>query len=125
MRSSGNMLPKKGKVLPKGSHGNGAGVDFNQKIADALRAELGSTRPAVKTVMRWTGASERTVKNWLVGTHGPSGDHFVALVRHSDEVLKTLLIMAGRGSVLVAAKVIDVRERLLETVQFIDEHMNR
>ena len=119
------MLPKKGKVLPKGSRGNGAGVEFNQKVAAALRAELGSTRPAVKTVMSWTGASERTVKNWLVGTHGPNGDHFVALVCHSDEVLKALLMMAGRDSVLVAVKVADVRRKLLETVGFIDEHMKR
>lgn len=117
------MLPKKGKVLPKGSRGNGAGVDFNEKIAAALRAELGSTHAAAKTVMHWTGASERTVKNWLVGTHGPSGDHFVALIRHSDEVLKALLMMAGRDSVLVAVKVVDVRRKLLETVEFLDEHM--
>ncbi len=119
------MLPKKGKVLPKGSRGKRAGVDFNEKIAAALRAELGSTHSAVKTVMRWTGASERTVKNWLVGTHGPSGDHFVALVRHSDEVLKALLTMAGRDSVVVAVKVADIRRKLLETVEFIDEQMKR
>ena len=117
------MLPKKGKVLPKGSRANGAGVDFNRTIAAALRAELGSTHPAVKTVMRWTGASERTVKNWLVGTHGPSGDHFVALVCHSDMVLKALLMMTGRDLVLVAVKVVDIRLKLLEAVEFIDEHM--
>jgi hypothetical protein len=76
-------------------------------------------------VMRWTGASERTVKNWLDGTHGPSGDHFVGLVRHSDEVLRVLLNMAGRGSALVSVNVIDIRQKLLETVQFMDEHIHR
>ena len=125
MRSGGNMLPKKGKVLPKGSRGKRTGLDFNKALAAALRAELGSTHQAVKTVMRWTGASERTIKNWLDGTHGPSGDHFVALVRHSDEVLKALLTMAGRGSALVSVNVIAIREKLVETVQFMDEHMNR
>jgi hypothetical protein len=125
MRSGGNMLPKKGKVLPKWSRGNGASVDFNQNIAATLRAELGSTHRAVKIVMGWTGASERAVKNWLAGTHGPSGGHFVALVRHSDEVLKALMTMAGRDSVLVAVSVVDVRRKLAETVEFIDEHMTR
>jgi hypothetical protein len=119
------MLPKKGKVLPKGSRGKRTGIDFNSTIAMALRAELGSTHQAVKTVMRWTGASERTVKNWLDGSHGPSGDHFVVLVRHSDEVLKALLTIAGRGSALVLVNVIDIHEKLVETVQFMDEHINR
>lgn len=124
MRSGGNMLPKKGKGLPEGSRDKRTGIDFNKTIAAALRAELGSTHQAVKTVMRWTGASERTVKNWLHGTHGPSGDHFVVLVRHSDEVLKALLTTAGRGSALVLVNIIDIREKLVETVQFMDEHMN-
>lgn len=119
------MLPKKCKVLPKGSHGNEAGVNFNQKITAALRAELGSTHRAVKTVMGWTGASERAVKNWLDGAHGPSGGHFVALVRHSDEVLKVLMMMAGRDSVLVALNVVKVRRKLVETIEFIDTHIAR
>ncbi len=91
----------------------------------ALSAELGSTHQAVKTVMRWTGASERTVKNWLDGIHGPSGDHFVVLIRHSDEVFRAVLTMAERGSALVSVNVIDLRQKLLETVQLMDEHMNR
>ncbi len=119
------MLPKTGKSLPKGSRRKQTGLDFNKRIAAALRAELGSTHQAVKTVMRWTGASERTVKNWLDGTHGPSGDHVVVLIRHSDEVLKALLAMAGRDSALVSVDIIDIREKLLETVQFIDEQIDR
>jgi hypothetical protein len=119
------MLPKKGKVLPKGSHGNGAGVNFNQNIAAALRAELGSTHRAVKIVMGWTGASERAVKNWLAGTHGPSGGHFVALVRNSAEVWKALMMMSGRDSVLVAVSVVEVRRKLVETIEFIDKHITR
>jgi hypothetical protein len=111
--------------LPKGSRGKQNGVDFNKRVAAALRAELGSTHQAVKTVMRWTGASERTIKNWLDGTHGPSGDHFVVLLRHSDEVLKVVLTMAGRDSALVSVNVIELRQQLLETVRFLDEHAAR
>jgi hypothetical protein len=37
-----------------------------QAIAAALVQELGTTHhQAAKTAMRWTGAHERTVKNWL------------------------------------------------------------
>jgi hypothetical protein len=46
-------------------------------------------------------------------------------VRHSDEVLKALMTMAGRDSVLVAVSVVDVRRKLVETVGFIDEYMTR
>lgn len=46
--------------------------------------------------MRWTGASERTVKYWLAGERGPSGDHLIALARHSDAVLFMLFALAGR-----------------------------
>jgi hypothetical protein len=46
--------------------------------------------------MRWTGASERTVKYWFAGERGPSGDHLIALARHSDAVLYVVLALAGR-----------------------------
>jgi hypothetical protein len=46
--------------------------------------------------MRWTGASERTVKYWFSGERGPSGDHLIALARHSDAALCGVLALAGR-----------------------------
>ena len=46
--------------------------------------------------MRWTGASERTVKYWLSGERGPSGEHLIGLAQHSDTVLLTILAMAAR-----------------------------
>jgi len=45
--------------------------------------------------MRWAGASERTVKYWFSGERGPSGDHLIALARHSDAVLYVVLALAG------------------------------
>lgn len=69
------MLPKMGNKLPQGGRGSDDGVDFNGAIAAALRIELGSTHQAVKTLMHWTGASERAVKTWLAGSHGPGGEH--------------------------------------------------
>ena len=46
--------------------------------------------------MRWTDAGKRMVKAWLGGTSGPSGEHLVALMRHSDEVFGTVLRLSAR-----------------------------
>ena len=89
-------------------------------VAYALRNQLGTTHQAVKTVMRWTGAGERTVKNWFAGISGPSGQHLVALIRHSDEVLEVLLLSAGRQQITVAKKLVDTRNKLAEMLQQID-----
>ena len=37
------------------------------------------THQAIKTVMKWTGAKERTVKNWFAGSNGTNGHHLAAL----------------------------------------------
>lgn len=65
-------------------------------IAMALKTEVGETRRAIKTLTRWTGASERTVQNWLAGVRGPSGPHLVALARHSDAVHSAYLSLTDR-----------------------------
>lgn len=71
---------------------------YREAVAAALRAELGPTHQAIKTAMRWTGASERTVKYWLSGERGPSGEHLILLAQHCDAVLLTILTMAERLS---------------------------
>ena len=89
-------------------------------MAYALKIELGSTHQAVKIIMRWTGAGERTVKNWLAGVSGPNGQHLIDLIRHSDDVLQVLLILAGRPQTVAAQKLVDVRNKLAKTVEQID-----
>jgi hypothetical protein len=89
-------------------------------VAHALQRQLGGTHQAVKTVMRWTGASERTVKNWFAGSSGPSGQHLLDLVRHSDEVLAMFLALAGRRQSRIAIKLVDARKRLADLLQEID-----
>jgi hypothetical protein len=73
--------------------------DYRAAMAMALHAELGSAHRAIKSAMRWTGASERTVKYWFAGERGPSGEHHVSLASHSDAVLIALLALADRLSV--------------------------
>jgi hypothetical protein len=110
------MLPKKGIVFPN-SENLGR---YPRAIAYALKRELGSTHQAVKIIRRWTGAGERTVKNWLAGVSGPSGQHLVDLIRHSDDVLTVLLILAGRQQVAATQRLIEVRNRLVEMVEEVD-----
>jgi hypothetical protein len=89
-------------------------------IADALRLELGGTHQATKTLMRWTNADERTVKNWLAGSNGPQGGHLVALIKHSDYALAAFLEMAQRPHALAASELPLLRERLLSVIDGID-----
>ena len=88
----GTVVPKMGTVL----HPDGIPGDYRAAIALALHAELGSTHRAIKTAMRWTGASERTVKYWFAGERGPSGEHLILLARHSDAIVLVLLALAER-----------------------------
>jgi len=52
--------------------------------------------------MRWTGVNDRTVKNWLTGRNGPSGEHLIELIRHSDVTFKTMLRLTCRRQTLLA-----------------------
>src|SRR5258707_10140670 len=102
----GRIFPKKGNNFPEGS----SHADYAAVIAVALRKELGGTHRAVKTIVGWTGASERTVKNWLAGKAGPRGEHLIALAHHSGAVLEAFLILAGKGPTAPASELIDLRD---------------
>ena len=88
----GTVVPKTGTIV----HLEGSRAPYREAVAAALIQELGLTHRAVKTAMRGTGASERTVKYWLSGERGPSGEHLIALAQHSDAVLLVILALAGR-----------------------------
>ena len=51
-------------------------------------------------LMEWTGAGERTVKNWLAGTSGQRGAHLVKLIRNSEYVLQVLLVLGSENESL-------------------------
>lgn len=90
---------------------------FVEEIAAALKRSLGDSRAGVKTVAAWTGANEKTVKNWFSGTCGPSGSHLIALARHSDEVLSTFLAMAGREDLMVAIRLAAAEQAVEELLK--------
>lgn len=114
------MFPKMGKTFPDDDEGKVDGIKYQMAIAAALKRELGGSHRAIKIVMRWTGVSERTAKNWLAGSHGPAGEHLVELMRNSNEVLAAVLVLAGRGELKIGAGLHETRETLLQVLKVLD-----
>jgi hypothetical protein len=117
------VRPVSGKTFP-GSSGTveiSDGYDFTAVIAETLREAFGRSGRSIKTVMAYTGAGERTVKNWFGGKNGPNGENLVELVRHSDEILEALLSMAGREDILAGKLLVDARDKLVEMLEIIDQ----
>ena len=119
------MLPKTGRLLPSEDEAEVSGVCYVEMISTALHRDLGDTHRAVKTAMRWTGASERTVKNWFAATHGPNGDHLIALIRNSGEVLEAFLKMAGREEALAKIHLHKSRDALVEALNQVEGVIDR
>ena len=113
---SGITFPRSSGTVEK-SDGN----DFTAVIAETLRETYGRSGRSIKTVMAYTGAGERAVKNWFGGKNGPNGKNLVELVRHSDEVLEALLLMAGRENILAGKLLVDARDKLVEMLEIIDQ----
>jgi hypothetical protein len=116
---TGKSFPKKGKSFPKrdGDGGSDCNLDdeaFAMRIALALKSELKDRNSRAKLVAGWTGASERTVKNWISGRYAPCGRHLVMLAQHSDQVLNAILSMADRRDLLLAQTVGDLRRKVFE-----------
>src|SRR3981081_3793165 len=114
-----NMFPKTGKKMPPRS--DGPSDDYASSVARALKAELGNSHQAIKTLMRWTGANERTAKNWLSGSNGPSGDHLLEIMRNSDVVFECVLQLIDRKAVLSHRKLEQVHDALRATAQLLFE----
>lgn len=114
------MFPKKGKVFPGPNRPGGQALSYAATVAAALREGVGDTHQAVKTVMRWTGADERTIKNWFAGTNGPSGTHLITLLQHSDEVLEACLFLAGRERIISNRRSLEVQKKLWELLALLE-----
>lgn len=100
-------FPKKGKFFPRRtpqSSGRPGAGRFPSEIAGALKRSARINGTGVKVVAGWTGANEKTVKNWFAGRYGPSGEHLVILIRQSDEILNAILKLAGREELVVSLK---------------------
>ena len=92
-------FPNSGNVFP------GRRQSFAKLVSTALRASLRGQASSIKTVARWTGANERTVKNWFAGDRAPTGDHFLRLAANSPGVLAAFLAAIHRNDCLVMADI--------------------
>jgi hypothetical protein len=122
----GKSFPKKGKSFqkPVGAGDSDFSLDdhaFAMKIALALKSELKDRNSRAKLVAGWTGANERTVKNWILGRYAPCGRHLVILAKHSDQVLNVVLSMADRQDLLLAGRAEDLRRKVFELAAIIGE----
>src|SRR3954462_850569 len=94
---------------------------FSEAIARALHREFDQTHSAIKTVVALTGANERAVRNWFEAKNGPNGEFLIALCRHSDQVLETFLLLAGRTDHLRARKITQAKEVLQQILTLVLE----
>lgn len=94
------MLPESGRKLPK-SLPLLSRKGLADRVATALRAELGSSRRATKTVMGWAGVCDRAARTWLHGDGGLSGIHLIMLARHSDAVWAVVVDMVARPEIML------------------------
>ena len=117
---TGRILHEKGRILPVSTVDHGGGPAYAEELASVLRAELGGSRAAAKTVMRWTGAGERTAKTWLSGISGPSGEHLIGLIRHSDAVFALMLRLSGRTVADAQDEIAAVRSHLLDALAVLE-----
>jgi len=115
----GNGFPKEGNHLHL--RNSQEDLPYEALIAGALRRELGGSHRAVKTLRKWTGASERTAKNWLAGTVGPNGEHLVLLLGFSDEVFETVLNQANRRKLRPSDRVAGARMLIADALSLLNE----
>ena len=113
-------FPKKGNSFHGGGKGRvppGHAKTFAGMVSTVLQESVGGRPSAVKLVARWTGAGERTVKNWFAGSCAPKGDHFRELVRHCPEMLDAFLQSAGRHDQVVLVRIGQIETALREALE--------
>jgi hypothetical protein len=109
------------KPFPCGATDHIGAARFAKEISAALRLDYGNTHAAVKIIIGLTGANARTAKNWLEARNGPNGVSLVALCRHSDRVLATVLALAGRERLLRIKAINDARSQLREILSLLEQ----
>ena len=105
-------FPKSGKVIPGRHRHTPEAQTFARLVSTALKASLRGQVSSIKIVAGWTGANERTVKNWFAGIRAPSGDHFLGLAENSPAVLAAFLAAINRNDCLVMAEIESARSKV-------------
>jgi len=114
------MFHKKGSLFHRECEGLVSASEYRNAISSALSQELGGAGRAAKDTARWTGASERTAKNWISATYGPTGENLIELMRHSDTVLDVVLVLSGRDEERLARRLSLARGEVAEVLSSLD-----
>ncbi|WP_420861939.1 hypothetical protein [Algirhabdus cladophorae] len=114
------MFHKKGNIFHRTRQGTISQAEYREAISAALVHDLGGAGRAAKTITKWTGVNDRTAKNWILGYYGPSGEHLIELMRHSDTVLAVVLKLAGRDNALAEEQVKHFRHELRVVLDSLD-----
>ncbi|MEP2470618.1 XRE family transcriptional regulator [Roseobacter sp.] len=114
------MFHKKGSLFHRECKGLVSASEYRKVISSALSQELGGAGRAAKETARWTGKSERTAKNWISETYGPTGENLIELMRHSDTVLDVVLVLAGRHEERLARRLSLARSEVAEILRDLD-----
>ena len=100
-----NVRSNGGKTFPPGPKGPLPPPSFAEAMATLLRKAYGGRHSAVKVVATAIGANERAVKTWFEAKNGPSGEHVIRLMGHSDEMLDGILAIAGKRQFAVGMEI--------------------
>jgi len=114
------MFHKKGNIFQRRGQDAVSPVEYREAIAAALTHELGGAGRAAKTTIKWTGVTERTAKNWISSSYGPSGENLLELMRHSDAVFFVVLGLAGRNEALTISRIEHIKQNLEGVLQDIN-----
>lgn len=114
------MFHKKGSLFHRECEGLVSASEYRNAISSALSHELGGAGRAAKDTARWTRASERTAKNWISATYGPTGENLIELMRHSDTVLDVVLVLAGRDEERLARRLSLARNEVAAVLSSLD-----
>lgn len=105
------MFLKSGKMLPNAPRAL-SDLDLATMIGAALRDELGNSHRAAKTIMAWTGGSERSARGWLNGEHSPSALHLIALAAKCSGIMTLVLHLAGQERAALAIDIAAIEQAL-------------
>ncbi len=98
---------------------------FPEHIGKALRQDLGASRRATKTVMRWTEVSDTTARSWISGRSAPSGWHLLTLAANSDRVMTMILQMTGHDDLEVGLELERIKEGLDQALSHVCAMLER
>ncbi|WP_156313656.1 hypothetical protein [Erythrobacter sp. SG61-1L] len=110
-----SMVRKNRSQLPDSPFALAESVLANE-IGQALRDELGASRRATKTIMRWTGVSDTTARAWLQGRVSPSGLHLLQLAAKSASVMVVVLQLTGHRDLEISFRLQEIEADLDDVV---------